>query len=309
MRIGVFTVDINGARTTVPELLAASRDAEQRGFATAWVPQLPWSLDPLAAQALAATATERIELGTAVVPTYPRHPLTLAQEALTVQAASNGRFVLGIGASHPVIIESMYGLGYASPAAHTAEYAQVLRAAADADGHVAFTGKHFAVNAMFEVPAGKPFPILIAALGPRMLEAAGSVADGTVTTWCDERAIGEHIVPRVTAAAARAGRPPPRVVCCLSIAVVKDVDAAKREVGPLFDGFRRIPAYQRMIERASSPQPVDIAIIGDEGTVRARLAALEAAGVTDFCAAPLAIGPEPASVRKRTLDLLQSVVS
>jgi F420-dependent oxidoreductase-like protein len=308
MRIGVFTVDINGGRTTVPELLAASEDAERRGFATAWVPQLPWSLDALAAQALAATATERIELGTAVLPTYPRHPLSLAQGALTIQAASNGRFALGIGPSHPVIIEAMYGLSYDSPAAHTAEYVQVLRNAAESTGHVAFGGSHFAVNAIFEVPAGRPFPILIGALGPRMLEVAGGLADGTITTWCDERAIGEHIAPKVTAAAKRAGRPSPRIVCCLSVAVVEDADAARQEVAPLFAGFPRIPAYQRMFELATNPDPVNVAVVGDERTVRARFAAFESAGVTDFCAAPMAIGPDPAAARDRTLDLLQTLV-
>ena len=187
----------------------------------------------------------------------------------------------------------MYGLSHASPAAHTAEYVQVLQNAADLSGRVAFDGNHFTINAMLEVAAGRPFPILMAALGSRMLEAAGTVADGTITTWCDERALGEHIVPRITTAAERAGRPSPWVVCCLSVAVVDDADAAKQEVAPLFAGFGRIPAYKRMFDLATSPEPANIAVIGDERTVRARLAAFEAVGVTDFCAAPMAIGSEP----------------
>ena len=129
MRIGVFIGDVSGARTSVDELLAAARDADERGFATGWVPHIPWSLDGLTALALAGQVTNRIELGTAVMPTYPRHPLAMAQQALSTQAATDGRLALGIGPSHPVVIEAMHGLEYEAPARHTREYVEVLRAA------------------------------------------------------------------------------------------------------------------------------------------------------------------------------------
>ena len=136
MRIGVFIGEVSGARTTVDELLAAARDAEARGFACGWVPHIPWSLDALTALALAGQVTARIELGTAVVPTYPRHPLAMAHQAMSTQAATSGRLVLGVGPSHPVVIEGMYGLPYDAPARHTREYIEVLRAAFACTGHV-----------------------------------------------------------------------------------------------------------------------------------------------------------------------------
>ncbi len=144
------------------------------------------------------------------MPTYTRHPLAMAQQALSVQAASDGRLALGIGPSHPVVIESMFGMEYESPARHTREYVEVLRAAFACTGHVAYKGDHFRVNAMLDVPGASPAPILVAALAPMMLQVAGEVADGTITYWANERAVAEHIVPRITRAAESAGRPSPR---------------------------------------------------------------------------------------------------
>ena len=212
MRIGVFISDVSGARTSVDELLAAARDAEERGFTTGWVPHIPWSLDGLTALALAGQVTHRIELGTAVMPTYPRHPLAMAQQAMSTQAATNGRLALGIGPSHPVVIEAMYGLEYEAPARHTREYVEVLRAAFACTGNVEYHGEIFDFSSMLEVPGASPAPILVAALAPLMLKLAGEVADGTITYWANERALTEHIVPRITRAAAAAGRPAPRVV-------------------------------------------------------------------------------------------------
>ncbi len=114
MRIGLFISDVSGEQTTIDELLANARAAEALGFTTGWVPHIPWSLDGLTALALAGQVTSRIELGTAVMPTYPRHPLAMAQQAMSTQAATDGRLVLGIGPSHPVVIESMHGLEYAA---------------------------------------------------------------------------------------------------------------------------------------------------------------------------------------------------
>ena len=127
MRIGLFISDVSGEQTTIDELLANARAAEALGFSTGWVPHIPWSLDGLTALALAGQVTNQIELGTAVMPTYPRHPLAMAQQAMSTQAATDGRLVLGIGPSHPVVIESMHGLEYARPAHHTREYVEVDR--------------------------------------------------------------------------------------------------------------------------------------------------------------------------------------
>ena len=207
MRIGLFISDVSGAQTDVDELLANARAAEALGFTTGWVPHIPWSLDGLTALALAGQVTSRIELGTAVMPTYPRHPMAMAQQAMSTQAATSGRLVLGIGPSHPVVIESMFGLAYERPARHTREYVEVLRAAFAGTGHVEYHGEFFDFSSMLVVPGSTPAPIMIAALAPRMLQLAGELTDGTITYWANERAVGEHIVPGIVAGAESAGSP------------------------------------------------------------------------------------------------------
>jgi F420-dependent oxidoreductase-like protein len=310
VRIGVFIGEASGERTSVADLLANARDAEQRGFATGWVPHIPWSLDAMTATALAATVTTRLELGTAVLPTFPRHPLALGQEALSVQAAAGGRFTLGIGPSHPVVIENMYGLSYDKPAARTAEYVEVLQACFARTGRVQYAGQHYRVDAMLDVPGGPEVtgvPLLIAALGPKMLELTGRLADGTVTYWADERAIGEHVAPLITASAKAADRPAPRVVVGLPVAVVTDVEAARDRAARLFSAYEAIPTYQRILGRGAASSPVDVAIIGTETQVRERLLRFADAGATDLCASVLGLDDDRDASRLATLDVLTSL--
>jgi F420-dependent oxidoreductase-like protein len=304
VRIGIFIGEASGDRTSVEDLLANAREAEQRGFTTGWVPHIPWSLDAMTAVTLAATVTSRLELATAVVPTFPRHPLALGQEALSVQAAAGGRFTLGIGPSHPVVIENMYGLSYDKPAARTAEYVEVLRACFARTGHVQHAGEHYRVNAMLEVPGGAAVPLLIAALGPKMLELTGRLADGTVTYWADERAVAQHVVPRITASASEAGRPAPRVVVGLPVAVVTDVDKARERAARLFSAYETIPTYQRILGRGAGSSPVDVAVIGAQAQVRERLQRFADAGATDLCASVLGLDDDRDASRQATLDVL-----
>ena len=249
MRIGVFISDVSGAQTQIDELLANARAAEALGFSTGWVPHIPWSLDGLTALALAGQVTERIELGTAVMPTYPRHPLAMAQQAMSTQAATGGRLVLGIGPSHPVVIESMFGLAYERPARHTREYVEVLQAAFAGTGHVEHHGEFFDFSSMLIVPGSTPAPVMVAALAPRMLQLAGELSAGTITYWANERAVGEHIVPGIVAGAESAGRPAPRVVVGLPVAVCDDVDAGRERAAKLFEAYLNIPTYQRVLAR------------------------------------------------------------
>jgi F420-dependent oxidoreductase-like protein len=307
MRIGVFIGEATGERTSVEQLLANAKDAEARGLSTGWVPHIPWSLDALTALALVARETSRIELGTAVVPTFPRHPMSLAQDALTVQAVAGGRFTLGIGPSHPVVIESMYGLSYAKPAAHTAEYIQVLKTCFAGTGQVDWDGERFHVHAMLDVPGGADVPVLVAALAPKMLELTGQLAEGTITYWADEQAVAEHIVPRITAAADAAGRPAPRVVVGLPVAVVDDVDAARDRGAKLFAAYESIPTYQRILGRGGAAGPVDVAVIGTEKQVRERLRRYEDVGATDLCASVLGLGSDRDASHTATLDVLSTL--
>ena len=156
MRIGMFIEGVSGERTTVEALLASARDAEERGFTCGWVPHIPWSLDGLTALALAGRVTDGIELGTAVMPTYPRHPLAMAHQALSTQAAAGGRLVLGIGPSHPVVIEGMHGLRYESPARHTREYVEVLRAAFACTGTSSTTATSSTSRRCSKYPGRRP---------------------------------------------------------------------------------------------------------------------------------------------------------
>lgn len=307
MRIGVFIGEASGERTTVEQLLANARDAEARGFATGWVPHIPWSLDALTALAVVARETARIELGTAVVPTFPRHPMSLAQDALSVQALAGGRFTLGIGPSHPVVIEKMYGLSYDKPAAHTAEYVEVLQACFAGQGQVDHDGERFQVHAMLDVPGASRVPVLVAALAPRMLALTGRLADGTITYWADETAIADHVVPRITAAAVEADRPAPRVVVGLPVAVVDDVDSARQRAAKLFATYEHIPTYQRIMDRGAGGGPVDVAVIGTEAQVRERLRRFADAGATDLCAAVLGLDDDREAGKRRTLDVLASL--
>jgi F420-dependent oxidoreductase-like protein len=307
MRIGVFIGEATGERTSIDQLLANAEDAEDRGLSTGWVPHIPWSLDALTALALVARETSRIELGTAVVPTFPRHPMSLAQDALTVQAVAGGRLTLGIGPSHPVVIENMYGLSYAKPAAHTAEYVQVLKACFTGTGQVDWDGDRFHVHAMLDVPGGADVPVLVAALAPKMLELTGQLAEGTITYWADEQAVAEHIVPRITAAAEGAGRPAPRVVVGLPVAVVDDVEDARRRATALFAAYESIPTYQRILGRGAASNPVDVAVIGTEKDVRERLRRYEDVGATDLCASVLGLGADRDASRTATLDVLSSL--
>jgi F420-dependent oxidoreductase-like protein len=307
VRIGIFIGDANGARDTVDDVEAAAAAAEALGFATGWVPHLPWSLDALTALALAGRTTSRIELGTAVFPTYPRHPLAMAQQALSTQAACGGRLVLGIGPSHPVVIETMFGLEYDRPARHTREYVEVLRAAFAGTGFVSFDGEFFRVQSMLEVPGESPPPILVAALAPLMLQLAGEVADGTITYWANEKAVGEHIVPRITGAAEAAGRPAPRIVVGLPIAVVDDADAAREQAAAAFTAYNAIPTYQRILGRGGDAKPEDVAVIDTEARVTARLHAYADAGATDLIAAPLGLGDDAGAGQRRAVELLASL--
>jgi F420-dependent oxidoreductase-like protein len=307
MRIGIFISDTGGERTGIDELLAAAQWAESSNLATAWVPHIPWSLDALTALALAGRTTSRIELGTAVVPTYPRHPLALAQQALSTQAACDGRLLLGIGPSHPVVVENMHGLSYDKPIRHMREYLEILDRAFAGPGQVHYEGETYTVNALLDVPDSSPVPIMLAALAPLMLKLAGSRTQGTITWMADERAHAEHVLPRITAAATEAGRPAPRIVAGLPIAVCDDADEGRRRAAKLFSVYENIPTYQRILDRGEAGSPAEVSIIGTEAEVTKRLESYRDAGVTDLAATVFGVGDDREASRRRTRDLLASL--
>jgi len=282
MRIGIFGGTINDG--TIDDVIAEAAEVERRGFATYWSPQI-FGLDALTTLALVGRSVPRIELGTSVVPTYPRHPMMIAQQALTTQAATGGRLCLGIGPSHQIVIESMYGMSYARPAEHTEEYLQILGPLSRGEA-VSFQGRQLCANGTLTVKGSSPFPIVVAALGPRMLDIAGRLADGTLT-WCvGARTIADHTVPGITSAAERVGRPAPRVICALPVAVTTEPQRAYEQAAALFAIYGQLPAYRAMLDREGAAGAADIAVIGSADEVVDRIGALASAGVTDFAAVP-----------------------
>ena len=303
MRIGIGIGDIAGRAGDMNELVAQAQRAEEAGFASVWLANI-FGIDALTAAVVCGRATSRVEVGTGVVPTYPRHPFAMAQQAVTVNAAIGQRLLLGIGLSHQVVIEGMLGLSFARSYSHMKEYVGAL-APLVREGKVSFNGELYRVNAQLRVPGAAPFPILLAALAPKMLALAGSVADGTITWMTGAKTLATHIVPSIRAAAEAAGRPAPRVVAGLPVAVTDDPDEARRVAGKLFRGYGVLPSYRAMLDREGAAGPGEIAIVGDEAQVGAQLDALAAAGVTDLMAAPFPVGASEASLA-RTFAFLES---
>lgn len=301
MRIGIFGGE--AADGTLDDIVEAARAAEAGGFDSFWLPQI-FGHDAITALAVIGREVPRIELGTAVVPTYPRHPVMLAGQALTAQDASGGRFTLGIGLSHQMVIESMFGMSFEKPVRHMREYLAILLPLIR-EGSVSFTGETLSANAGITVTGATPCPVVVAALGPKMLELAGSQTDGTVTWMTGPATLAEHTVPSITKAATSAGRRAPRIVAALPVAVTDDPDGTRGQAASTFEIYGMLPSYRAMLDREGATGPADVAIVGDEATVRDGIDQVRQSGVTDFVATEFATG-EPE--RARTRDLLESLV-
>jgi F420-dependent oxidoreductase-like protein len=310
MRIGLMLGPERGRyRHKVAQLAADAEAAERDGFTSIWVPQIPGDFDAFTAITLMGRATERVELGTAVLPIQTRHPIAMAQEVMSNQAVCEGRFTLGIGVSHHWVIGDMLGLPYERPAHEMRSYLEVLNAALRGPGSVDVENDIYRVHSPMDVTDHAPTPVLLAALAPVMLRLAGEQASGTILWLADERAIGEHVVPRITKAAAGAGRPAPRVVAGVPVALCPedDVDAARQWANRLLGHAEFCPNYQRLLERGDAKDVGDILAAGDESSVLDRLRAFRDAGVTDLAVRPLALGPDRAArieSRQRTLSFL-----
>ncbi|GAA4183780.1 TIGR03564 family F420-dependent LLM class oxidoreductase [Streptosporangium oxazolinicum] len=288
MRFGLF---VNGSQG--PDMLGRLRERIARGaddgFSSVWVSQT-FGFDALTALAVLGSGLPGIELGTAVVPTYPRHPVALAQQALTVNAALDGRLTLGIGLSHQIVIEGMYGMSFERPARHMREYLSILMPLVRGE-NADFQGETLTARIGLNAPGPKDMPVLVAALAPRMLRLAGEMADGTVLWMTGPKTVAEHVAPAVTEAARAAGRPAPRIVCALPVCVTDDAEAARALAAERFETYGQLPSYRTVLDREGAEGPADVAIVGDEDEVAARIEALAQAGVTDFVAAEYAPGP------------------
>ncbi|ONH60078.1 LLM class F420-dependent oxidoreductase [Frankia sp. CcI49] len=302
MRIGITLTDSRGpgALTRLRDELA---DAAANGMQSAWLSNI-FGLDALTALAVAGSQVPGIEVGTAVVPTFPRHPVALAQQTLTTALAVGGRLTLGIGLSHRIVIEDMLGYSFDRPLRHLSDYLDALLPLLDGEP-VDVRRETVRAVAGLTTPRVGRVPVLVAALGPKMLRLAGARVDGTVLWMTGVSTVRDHIVPTLQTAASEAGRPPARVVAMLPVAVTDDTEAARERAAREFKVYGTLPSYRAMLDREGVTGPADIALIGDEKSVRARIEEFGDAGVTDFVAAAFS-GPDAARTRALLGELASS---
>jgi F420-dependent oxidoreductase-like protein len=293
MRLGVMIGAERGDMARkVSKLVSDIQWAESAGLDSAWMPQVPNDFDCLTMVALMAAHTSRIELGTAVVPLQAQHPIALARQALSVHAMSGGRLALGVGPSHHWIIRDMLGLPYDKPASYTRDYLQVFNAAIAGPGDVDVENDSFTVHNPTVLGADTPMPVLVAALGPVMLQIAGEHADGTSLWMADEKSIGEHIAPKINKAAAEAGKPAPRIVAGIPVTLCanSEIEAAKDRANRILAEAETSPNYQRLLDRGAARNVGDLCAAGDQELILKRFKQFADAGVTDLSVRLLPIG-------------------
>jgi 5,10-methylenetetrahydromethanopterin reductase len=305
MRIGINTnASAGGGRpASLDQMLEQVAGLAERGFHTAAFAQIS-GMDVLMVIALAARSVPRIEFETAVVPIYGRHPAALAQQALTAQAATQGRLVLGLGLSHKPVVEQRWGLSFERPAEYMHEYLQVLLPLLRGEA-VDFTGKRFNVHAQISVAETSPPSVVLAALGERMLRIAGELTDGTALWMVGPKTLESHILPIITSAAQQAGRPSPRIFVGLPICVTHDAAAARERTARSLANYGQLPSYRAMLDKEGADGPADVMLVGSESEVERQLAALADAGATDFTATPVGSREDQA----RTFEFLQAQVA
>lgn len=281
--------------------LAQLRD---EGFRRIWMPQMPFEPDLLTVLAVCFREVDTIEVGSGVLPIQNQHPMLLAQRALTLNTIANGRFILGLGMTHQVVTETMWGIPWDKPLRRMREYLdglQPLLAGEQADA----VGETVTTRGGLQIPGAPTPPVHIAALGPQMLRLAGRRTAGTLTWMTGPKTLSEHIIPTIREGAAEAGRPADevQVAASLPVSVTDDVAGARAQAAEQFAMYGHLPSYRAMLDREGYANPEDAAIIGDDQTVSARIDELEASGVNELNAAVFDASPE---VRARTRAFLLS---
>lgn len=295
--------DILGTPVPPADIVAEAVQAEAEGFASAWTVHFTRGVDALSVLAVAGTQTSHIDLAVGIVPSYPRHPFALAQQAATTQALCGGRLTLGVGVSHRPVIEGIHGLNYHRPAAHMREYLWVLGPLLR-DGAVSFQGEFFKVEGAFTVPGTSPVSVVVGALSPKMVRVAGECADGAVTWLAGPRILKNDIVPALARAAADAGRPPPRVIAAVPVAVCDDADDGRAAAEQVFGRYGGMENYQRLFAREGVASPGATAVLGSESEVEKQLSAFAEAGATELWPTVFPVGNNSDASLKRTRALL-----
>ena len=308
--------EVLGTPVRPQDIVADVVAAEADGYGSAWTVHLSRGVDALTVLAVAGTQTSRIDLGVGIVPTYPRHPLALAQQAATAQAFCGGRLTLGVGVSHRPVIEDLHGLAYQQPAAHMRDYLSVLVPLLR-EGSVRYRGVFYQVDGGFAVPGTSPVEVLVGALSPLMVQAAGELADGVVTWLAGPRTLGEEIIPWLHRAAgnraagngAPAGRPAPRVVAALPVALTPGAGTARRAADEVFARYAGFGNYRRLLEREGAATPGALAVTGTEAGIEKQIRRLAGLGVTELWPIIFPVGEDPARSRHETRALLRDLAT
>jgi len=300
MKISLFTFS-----ESVDSLIEQADTARSQGFDSVWLPQI-FGIDALTAIGIAGREVPDIGFGTAVIPTYPRHPQMLAQQALTVTQAIGDRLILGIGPSHKPVIEGMWGMSFDKPIRHMREYLECIGPLLK-DGSVRFGGETLTTRADIDVKGPTP-KLMVAALGPQLLKVTGRLADGTILWMTGPKTIADHTVPTISAAASEAGRPAPWVAAAFPICVTDGSEAAlasaRERAAREFAIYGQLPSYRAMLDREGYEGPEDLAIIGDADSVKTRIEALADCGVTHFGASEFGAADEKAATRDLLVAML-----
>jgi F420-dependent oxidoreductase-like protein len=306
MRLGINGTGLL-ATGSIDAIVDHAAGAAADGFASYWLAEHPLGgVDALTVLSVVGQRVPEIEIGTAIVPTWPRHPMVLAAQALTTQDLCGGRLALGIGLSHEVMLAQL-GIPMEKPIRHLREYLSILVPLLR-DGKVAFEGETLACRAELFRRSGRsaPPPVLVAALGPQALRVTGRLADGTSLAWVGAKTVREHVAPTIRSAAEQAGRPAPRIVSTLPVCVTDDPARTRSWARKAFSMYGGLPSYREMLAREGVENVADLVIAGGESEVADGIAALAAAGVTDFSASE--VGRDDAE-RERTRALLRSLLA
>ena len=298
MRIGAM-IGADGTKDSIDDVVRLGKEIEEAGLDHVWLANI-FSFDAITTLALIGRETSRVRLGTAVTPTYPRHPGALAQQAMTTAAATTNRFTLGVGLSHQVVIENMFGMSYEKPAKHMREYLSVLMPLLRGET-ASFQGEQYRVQGLtLDIPGGTDVPVVVAALGPSMIKLTAEMADGTNTWMVGPKTMEEHIIPSFQAA----GKSDPDIVAGMPIVLTTNIDDAKEKIAQNLTVYGQLPSYRAMLDREGAVGPADIAIVGDENQLRGQIKRFQDMGVTDFNAA---IMDTEDGAYARTLEFLGSM--
>jgi len=304
----------NPAVKSLDESIARAQTAERLGYESIWTSQLPDARDAPLVLAAYAAATKRVGLGTGVLPIYTRHPTAMAQMAATLDEMSGGRFILGIGISHKVTVESMWGMHLDSPLTAMREYLDIVRISLR-EGSCAYEGKYFTARWAYSAPRRPDLPVMISALNPHMLDVAGEHADGVVLWMCSPGYIRDHVVPAVTAGRRKAGKSLEgfEIVAPVPVCLTSDRAAAQAVFRKTVERYANLPYYRKMMDKSGfaaelasgdiSPEMLDeYAGIGDESQVRDAIRRYREAGATLPAAGPFS-GHVGAAGFEKTLEV------